>query len=185
MKITKNDKISKSKYLALVLRHKPEAIGIQLDKNGWADIQELISKWNKGSITKDEIFDIVRTDDKNRYEISSDQAKIRARQGHSLKNIDVQLEVKNPPDVLYHGTVDKFIQPIKQSGGLIKGNRQYVHLSGDPQTATNVGSRRGKPVVITIDAKRMREDGIVFYQSSNGVWLTDFVDKKYFTNIMV
>ena len=177
---------SNGKFLALILRHKPETIGIQLDQNGWANINDLISNWGrgrKGTITKEEIFDIVHTDNKNRYELSEDQTKIRARQGHSLKNVDVGLEEKVPPDVLYHGTVQKFIDPIKNSGGLIKGSRQYVHLSGDVETAKIVGGRRGTPVIIVIDTKRMNEDSVPFYQSTNGVWLTDFVDKKYFTDI--
>ena len=178
---------SNGKFLALILRHKPETIGIQLDQNGWARISDLIANWGqgrkKGLITESEIFEIVRTDDKNRYELNEDQTKIRARQGHSLSNVDVGLEQKVPPSVLYHGTVQKYIDLIKNSGGLIKGSRQYVHLSENIETAKQVGGRRGTPVIIVVDSKRMSEEGVVFYQSTNGVWLTDFVDEKYFTNI--
>jgi putative RNA 2'-phosphotransferase len=173
-------KSSNSKFLSLILRHKPDVIGIELDRHGWANIKDIVRNWSRNAISNEEIFEIVHSDNKNRYELSGDLLQIRARQGHSLKNVDVELEKAIPLDILYHGTVDRFVEPIKVSGGLIKGSRQYVHLSGDIDTAKTVGGRRGSPVILTIDSKQMAEDGIVFYLSSNGVWLTDFVDKKYF-----
>lgn len=167
-----------SKYISLILRHQPEVIGIQLDEHGWADVAELI----KG-ITKDYPFDmdmleeIVRTDSKQRYSFSEDKTLIRANQGHSIP-VDVELEQTTPPTFLWHGTGAKFVRSIDATG-LISKSRLYVHLSGDADTAVNVGKRHGKPVVYKVLSGRMAEDGYTFFLSKNGVWLTKRVPVEY------
>ena len=166
----------KSKMLAFLLRHDKD---YQFDNKGYRDIDDLIKNHN---FTISELEEIVSTDDKGRYEFNDSKNKIRARQGHSI-NVDVELEECTPPDVLYHGTAHKFLESITEQG-LIKGNRQYVHLSEDKDTAVKVGIRRDKkPVIIIIDSKQMTNDGIKFYRSRNNVWLTDYVNPKYFHEI--
>ena len=171
-------KDSTGKFIALILRHKPEAIGITLDEHGWADVDALIA-----GIAKTRLFDremleeIVRTDEKQRYSFNEDGTLIRANQGHSIP-VDVELEKKNPPAVLYHGTGKKYAESI-EAQGLIPKSRLYVHLSADPQTAGKVGSRHGSPVVYQIDTGRMAADGYDFYLSANGVWLTKAVPPEY------
>lgn len=160
-----------SKFLALVLRHKPEAAGLELDKNGWADTDKLIAGFRKTGRQLDEaqLERIVALNNKKRYEFSEDKKKIRARQGHSV-DVDVELEEAIPPDVLYHGTARKNLQAITAEG-LKPMGRKYVHLSADIETALNVGKRHGDPVVLEIDAKCMKEVGQKFWLSRNGVWL--------------
>lgn len=175
MKTNKDDLVSKGKYLSYILRHgKEEFEGGLIDGNGWMSIDDLVSK--KG-FTKELIDEIVKTNNKSRYEYNEDGTKIRARQGHSIP-VDVELREVRPPDKLFHGTADRFIDSIFKEG-LKPQTRLYVHLSYDKETALNVGKRHGNPVVLVIDAKRMYDDGIKFYVSNNGVWLTKFVDKKY------
>ena len=166
-----NDLIKKGKHLAFLLRHDTE---YQFDKHGWREVSDLIK--NQGYTMK-EIEEIVETNNKKRYEFSDDKKKIRARQGHSIP-VDVELKEATPPDVLYHGTAKNFVGSIWKNG-IKKMSRLYVHLSGDEETARKVGKRHGYPVVIFINTKQMREDGIKFYLSNNNVWLTEFVDKKY------
>ena len=167
-----------SKFIALVLRHKPEEIGISLDEHGWANVDELIA-----GIAKTQPFDmamleeIVSSDDKQRYSFNEDKTLIRANQGHSIP-VDVELEKKIPPEILYHGTGEKYVESIERQG-LIPKSRLYVHLSADYETAVKVGSRHGKPVVYTVAAGEMQKDGYVFYQSVNGVWLTKNVPMEY------
>lgn len=172
-------KDSRSKFLALVLRHKPESIGIILDNNGWADVEELLKNISK----EDKFFnfevlkDIVDSDSKGRYSFNEDNTKIRANQGHSIK-VDVELKEVLPPDTLYHGTATRFMDSINRQG-LRKGNRLYVHLSDDLQTAVKVGKRHGEPIVLNIDTSNMVKDGFKFYLSKNGVWLVESVPSKY------
>ena len=163
-----------SKRLSYILRHKPESIGIKLDRFGYANVEELLEKLK---MNKEELEKIVATDNKNRYSFNEDKTKIRANQGHSIK-VDLELEEIKPPNVLYHGTVKKFLDSIKEKG-LLPQQRQYVHLSEDLNTAIDVGKRRGKPIILEIDSYKMYEEGIKFYKSENGVWLTDKVDIKY------
>lgn len=172
------------KFLAYVLRHNPAAVGIELDNNGWANVDELLDGVQRSgrSINIALLEEIVATDDKCRYSFNEDKSKIRANQGHSV-DVDLQFEEKTPPDILYHGTAEKYFESIKQNG-IQKRTRQYVHLSLNVQTATSVGARHGKPVVLKIDAKGMVSDGCKFYLSENGVWLTDFVSFKYVTEII-
>ena len=167
------------KLLALVLRHKPEAIGITIDNHGWANVKELISAINKQEkFTMKDLENIVNFDNKQRYSFNSDKSKIRANQGHSI-NVDVELEEATPPDILYHGTATKSRRSILENG-LNPQNRLYVHLSDNELTATIVGKRHGDPYIFKIDAKRMYEDGYKFYKSQNNVWLAKEVPTKYF-----
>lgn len=169
-----------SKFLSYVLRHHPELIDLKLDNNGWANTQELIQKATRGQhvLTFEMLVEVVETNDKKRFSFSEDKSKIRANQGHSVLNIDLQLQAQIPPNILYHGTVLKFLDSIKEQG-LKKGSRQHVHLSLDRETAAKVGSRRGKPVILEIDAQKMYADGYAFFCSENGVWLTEHVPIEY------
>ena len=178
-----NDK-SFSKFLSLILRHKPETVGIKLDGNGWADVAELLKGINSSgrSINFATLEKIVRENDKQRFSFNEDKTKIRANQGHSVK-VDVELEEKVPPKFLYHGTIERNANSIAIQG-LIKGSRLYVHLSADVETAQKVAARRkGKPIIYKIFAQAMHDDGYKFYQSKNGVWLTETVPPKYFCQL--
>lgn len=165
--------------MSLILRHKPEVIGISLDKHGWAVVDDLINgiaKNNEGfnmAILKE----IVETDNKQRYSFNDDKTLIRANQGHSIP-VDVELEEKEPPKFLYHGTGEKYVSSILEQG-LIPKSRLYVHLSKDIETAKNVGRRHGKEVVYKIEAHEMYQDGYKFYLSVNGVWLAKGVPLQY------
>jgi putative RNA 2'-phosphotransferase len=176
-----NEKIlkEKSKFLSLVLRHNPEKIGLTLDENGWADVDDLINRCNKKnqSIDRSSLELIVKENDKQRFSFNDDGNKIRANQGHSIE-VDLGLQEVTPLDKLYHGTVQKFLDAIK-SEGLKKMSRQHVHLSKDLETAIKVGSRRGKPIILEVNSSAMANDGFKFYLSENNVWLTDHVPPKY------
>ena len=178
----KMDMVKLSKLLSLVLRHNPDRIGITLDEHGWADVNQLLNRLGS-SATMEDLRAVVRDNNKQRFTFNDNETKIRANQGHSIE-VDLQLKEVRPPDYLYHGTADKFIDNIKIVG-IEKRNRQHVHLSTDASTAVDVGKRHGRAVIITIDTKAMYEDGCKFYKSKNGVWLTDKVDRKYFNNISV
>ena len=179
--MTEQHKKTISEFLSLILRHQPEKIDLILDENGWAEVIELIQKStkNKMPFSFEELEIIVATNEKKRFAFNVDKTKIRASQGHSIE-IDLSLEPIIPPTVLYHGTAEKFLESILENG-IKKMNRQHVHLSADIETAIKVGSRHGKVVVLNILTKEMHEDGINFYKSENGVWLTDFIDNKYIT----
>jgi putative RNA 2'-phosphotransferase len=168
-----------SKLISLVLRHKPEEINLQLNENGWANVQELISKINSKGIKIDEelLHTIVDTNDKKRFAFNDDKTLIRANQGHSIE-VDVELKPTTPPEILYHGTAQKYVDSILQSG-IQKKSRQHVHLSTTIQTAIAVGSRHGKPVILQVQAQRMYEDGFVFYLSANNVWLVNDVPVRF------
>ena len=169
---------STSKYISLILRHKPETIGISLDEHGWANVEELIEGVNKTHRLNMETLErIVAEDEKQRYSFNEDKTLIRANQGHSIP-VDVELPVVIPPDVLYHGTGVNYKDSI-EAQGLIPKSRLYVHLSGDVETAAKVGQRHGKPVIYTVDAAAMHADGYTFYRPVNGVWLTKSVPRKY------
>lgn len=170
MNITKT-----SKTLSFALRHRPEALGLTLDSAGWASVDAVIENL---SITREHLMQVVREDSKQRYSLNEDGSMIRANQGHSVTGVDLGIKASVPPTVLYHGTVDKFLEVI-QKKGLLKMNRHHVHLSATRDTAVSVGSRRGKPIILSINAKDMLRDGFVFLKSANGVWLTDHVPAKY------
>lgn len=162
---------AKSRLLAYLLRHgEKEAY----DEHGYREVSDLIE--NHG-FTLAQLQDIVKNNDKQRFEFSPDGTKIRARQGHSV-DVNVDLQEATPPDVLYHGTASQCIDAI-MSEGLRKGSRLHVHLSADLATASNVGKRHGEPVVLAINAKAMAAAGITFYLSRNGVWLVDSVPPPY------
>lgn len=173
----KLDKLSV--FVSLVLRHKPDVVGITLDVHGWANVDELINGINNTGrrINRAMLEEIVRTDNKQRYSFNTDKTLIRANQGHSIP-VDVELKEQEPPDFLYHGTADKFIKGIMIKG-LKPMSRLYIHLSKDIETAKKVGKRHGNPVVFKVHSGQMEHDGIKFYLSENGVWLTKKVDVKY------
>lgn len=168
-----------SKFLSYILRHHPEAIGLELDEEGWVDVHELMakSKTDYSVITREILDIVVSTNEKKRFAFNEDRSKIRASQGHSI-DIELNLETQQPPEFLYHGTVEKFLETIKAEG-LKKMNRQHVHLSAEKETAVNVGSRRGQPIVLVINSGEMHQNGHYFYLSANGVWLTDHVPVEF------
>lgn len=168
-----------SKFLSLILRHKPETIGVSVDQNGWVDLDELIEKMTAHGhpIQRHQIEEVVATNTKQRFKLDQINNRIRANQGHSIP-VDVELEEKRPPQILYHGTATRYLDAIRKTG-LRKMSRQHVHLSQDYNTAVKVGSRHGKPVILKIDCEQMLQDGIKFYLSENKVWLTDTVAVKY------
>lgn len=168
-----------SRYMSLILRHKPEVIGITLDEHGWASVNDLICgiEKNNPGFNMNILEQIVRTDSKQRYSFNDDKSLIRANQGHSV-NVDVELKEKEPPEYLYHGTGEKYVKSINQDG-LIPKSRLYVHLSKYIKTAENVGKRHGKEVVYRINSGQMYRDGYKFYLSENGIWLTKEVPIKY------
>ena len=171
--------ITTSKYLAKHLRHAPHDLGLTLRPGGWVLVDEFrASSERMGfAITYEELIECVETDDKRRFSFDETGDLIRANQGHSVE-VDLQLDEREPPDVLYHGTVERFLPSIL-SEGLNKGRRHHVHLSKDVETARKVGARRGKPVILTVDAGKMHRDGHKFLLSANGVWLTDTVPPGY------
>lgn len=167
-----------SRFLSLILCHKPEAAGITLDEHGWADISELLQGiFSRYPLTMAQLEEIVRTDDKQRYSFSENKSKIRANQGHSIP-VNVDLAEREPPEILYHGTGQKYFESILEKG-LIPKTRLYVHLSNDIETAKTIGSRHGTPVVFAVQSGRMFHDGFRFYLSENGVWLTKHVPSAY------
>lgn len=169
-----------SKAIARVLRHRPDAAGVRLDKQGWCRIDELLAGMARAGtvITRAQLDDIVRASDKQRFTVSPDGQRIRAAQGHSVRGVDLQLRQKTPPDVLFHGTVAAALPDIRRQG-LLPMRRHHVHLSVDVAAALTVGGRRGTPVVLEVDARQMHVDGHRFWVSDNGVWLALAVPPKY------
>ncbi len=171
----KDDLVSRGKFLALLLRHKPETLGLHMDDEGWVNISELV---HTGEFTRQMIFDIVDTNNKKRYGLDEHRTRIRALQGHSVP-VNLNLKSVKPPDALYHGTPRKSVDSIMKSG-LNSGSRQHVHLSVDKETAVDVGTRRdSSPTILHIFSGQMFEDGHDFFVSENGVWLTNFVPAQY------
>lgn len=177
--MNEKEKNKTSKFLSLVLRHKPEEIDLQVDEHGWVAVEELIIKSSLSgrSFSRQELEDIVATNDKQRFAFNEDRTKIRASQGHSIE-VELQLEPSTPPAFLFHGTVEKFLPAIREAG-LQKRKRHHVHLSQDKVTAEKVGERRGEAVILTVKSGEMSMDGFIFYLSANNVWLTDHVPAKY------
>jgi putative RNA 2'-phosphotransferase len=175
------DPVQLSKFLSFVLRHKPDAIGLELDPQGWASIDDLIAKGIAAAtkFSRDDLLHVVETSDKKRFSISSDGLRIRAAQGHSV-SVELGLPPREPPLLLYHGTATRFVESI-QLEGLKPQSRQHVHLSLDEATAHRVGQRHGKPVILTVDALRMHAAGYRFYLAENGVWLTDRMPPEFLT----
>jgi putative RNA 2'-phosphotransferase len=168
-----------SKFLSLILRHKPQVIGLQLDANGWADVEQLIDLVNQHgiAISHDLLNVIVQNNDKERFAFNADRTKIRAHQGHSLA-VDLELVAEVPPTILFHGTATRFLSSIRIRG-LLPGSRQHVHLAAQEIDAIRVGQRHGQPVVLTIQAEAMCRSGYPFYCAKNGVWLTETVPPRY------
>lgn len=166
------------KFLCLILRHKPEVIGITVDRHGWANVDELIRGVNrKYPFDRELLEEIVRTDAKQRYTFDEDGTKIRANQGHSLP-VDLELAPLEPPPVLWHGSAERFRTSILEQG-LLPQSRRQVHLSSDYETALTVGKRHGAPLVFQVQSGEMYRDGFLFYRAKNGVWLTDAVPPSY------
>lgn len=168
-----------SKYLSKHLRHEPERLELQLEPGGWVRVDDLLTACaaDRFPITRDELAEVVRENDKQRFSFDPSKTRIRANQGHSTP-VDLQLEPVPPPDILYHGTPAGSVDAIVHKG-LKKMARHHVHLSSTVSAAETVGKRRGRPVVLAVDAATMSRDGHVFYCSANGVWLTDYVPPKY------
>lgn len=167
-----------SKFISLILRHKPETIGISLDEHGWANTEELIEGVSQTyPIDMSVLEEIVQSDEKQRYSFNEDKTLIRANQGHSIL-VDVELDIVEPPEYLFHGTATKYIDSIREHG-LIPKSRLYVHLSDNEGTASDVGERHGQPFVYRVYSGQMHRDGYRFYKSKNGVWLTKFVPVSY------
>lgn len=173
------DSVRLSKFLSFVLRHKPDAVGVTLDRQGWASIKELIERGNAAGtqFSHDDLLHVVNTSDKKRFSISDDGQRIRASQGHSV-SVELGLTPGSPPSTLYHGTALRFLDSILLEG-LKPLARQQVHLSADEATARCVGQRHGKPVVLRVEAFRMYTNGFRFYLADNGVWLTDQVPPEF------
>jgi putative RNA 2'-phosphotransferase len=167
-----------SKFLSLVLRHDPNKIGLELDPEGWAEVDDLLSCLGRaGRITsREELDQVVAENNKQRFRFSDDGQFLRANQGHSIP-IELGLEPTEPPGILYHGTATRFLESIREQE-LVKGGRQHVHLSAEPATAHAVGSRHGRPVVLVVHAARMQRKGFEFFLSDNGVWLVNRVPRE-------
>jgi putative RNA 2'-phosphotransferase len=174
-----DDLVKTSKFLSLVLRHKPEEIGLTLDASGWADVDELIRLVNQHGRMLDRplLERVVSGNDKKRFAFSDDGTRIRASQGHSVE-VDLALPPTAPPNLLYHGTASRFVESIRATG-LHSASRQHVHLSVDEVTATKVGQRHGKPVILVVRSGQMAAAGHHFYVSVNGVWLTERVPVEF------
>jgi putative RNA 2'-phosphotransferase len=168
-----------SKFLSLVLRHEPEKIGLSLDAAGWVSVDDLMAACRQHGkmITFEQLKDVVANNDKQRFSFSADGNLIRANQGHSVA-VELGYKPATPPVTLFHGTAVRFLNSIKEHG-LLKGQRHHVHLSNDIETATKVGQRHGKPMVLYVNAEQMHHDGFIFYLSTNGVWLTEHVPVQY------
>jgi len=168
-----------SKFLSYVLRHRPDSIGIALDENGWVDVEVLLAAAERHGkrLSRQVLERAVAENDKKRFAFSEDGRRIRASQGHSV-SVDLALEPIEPPELLYHGTVERFLESIREKG-LVRGSRHHVHLSPDEATARKVGSRRGKPVILVVEAGRMHQAGYQFFRSANGVWLTESVPAEF------
>lgn len=169
-----------SKFLSFVLRHKPEEINLELDKNGWADINELIQKSKEHqdlTFSEDDLFFIVKNNAKQRFMLSDDKTKVKANQGHSIQ-VELGLVDTAPPEYLYHGTAEQFIDIILKEG--VKPMKRHdVHLSFSKEVANSVGIRHGKSVVLRIKTKQMHKDGFTFQCTANNVWLTKHIEPKY------
>ena len=177
--LMQSSRVQLSKFLSLVLRHKPEAIGLTLDPQGWAAIDELITKSDASGtkFNRDDLLQVVETSDKKRFSLSEDGQRIRAAQGHSVA-VELGLSPQEPPSILYHGTATRFVDSIL-SEGIKPQSRQQVHLSADEATAYRVGQRHGKPFILKIEALRMHTKGFQFFLADNGVWLTDQVPPEF------
>lgn len=170
-----------SKFLSYILRHRPETIGLELDKHGWAHIDTLVEKANRDgqSLSSEKIRQVIDSGGKNRFTISEDKAYIRAGYGHSV-DVDLSLAPVEPPENLYHGTAQNNLESI-QKQGIHSGSRKYVHLSAKKEDAQTVGQRHGRPAVLSIEAGKMHRSGYPFYRSESepDIWLVDRVPPQF------
>ena len=178
--------VKTSKFLSLVLRHRPELLGLTLDSQGWVSIAELIAaaQLKNHTLSLELIHEVVATNNKKRFTLSEDGQKIRAAQGHSTQQVCIDYPALKPPEFLYHGTSTRFVNAIAKNG-LLPQTRHFVHLSADEATAIAVGKRHGPVVVLTVKALVMHEQGFLFYQAENGVWLTDKVPAQFLSQAAV
>jgi len=186
-----SNSVAISRTLSYWLRHRPQAAGLDLDAQGWADVDAVLAAFARGGRTRsgpplgpvdwERLIAVVDTNDKKRFELSSDGSRIRARQGHSV-SVDLDLVATPPPDLLFHGTVDRFWPSIREQG-LRPMRRHHVHLSPDVATALAVGGRRGVPVILQVDAAGLARSGSRFFVTGNGVWLTDAVPPAFLARI--
>lgn len=180
--LTKEREKEISMFVSYVLRHKPDEIGVKLNEQGWTNVVNLIEKSkDKCHFNLEDLKEVVKNNSKKRFEFSEDGSMIRARQGHSVE-IDLKLHNVEPPKELYHGTATRFLDGIKKEG-LKPMTRHDVHLSFNKDTATKVGERHGKVIVLVIDAEKMHKDGFNFQCTTNNVWLTKSVPTKYIKNL--
>ncbi|OIV37432.1 RNA 2'-phosphotransferase [Mangrovactinospora gilvigrisea] len=172
-------RIRASKFLSLVLRHRPETIGVELDPAGWVDVDVLLAAFaaHGRGLTRQQLDEVVAGNDKSRFAFDASGTRIRASQGHSVE-VELEYEDAEPPVVLYHGTHPRALAAIRREG-LRPMSRHAVHLSPDAATARRVGARRGRPVVLVVRAGEMAADGHRFQRSANGVWLTEAVPPAY------
>lgn len=177
--MTNEERVQTSKFLSYILRHRPDEIGLELDRAGWVEVDTLLVRAAEHgqTLTPDELEEVVATNDKQRFELSEDHSMLRARQGHSV-TVELGYEPVAPPEILYHGTPERNLPSIREQG-LLKGKRHHVHLSESIETTMKVAMRYGRPVLLTIQSARMHAEGLLFYRTGNGVWLTDCVPAKY------
>ena len=168
-----------SKFMSLVLRHRPAKIGLSLDGAGWADVDDLLARAVAAgrAITRDQLNEVVATSDKRRFALSDDGLRIRANQGHSIE-VDLGLDPVSPPEILFHGTASRFVGSVMATG-LERRSRHHVHLTEDVEIGEAVGRRYGKPVILRIAAGAMAAQGHVFFRSANGVWLVEAVPAAF------
>lgn len=173
------NRVKISKFLSLILRHKPEEAGLTLDEHGWVNVTDLIKACAGAGrpFTLSELQEVVETNDKKRFVFDVTGERIRASQGHSVE-VDLEFEKKTPPEILYHGTAEQNVEAI-MAGGLKKMKRHHVHLSAETETAGKVGKRYGQPVILKIDTFAMMNEGFEFYVSANGVWLVESVPAEF------
>jgi putative RNA 2'-phosphotransferase len=171
--------VKTSKYLSKHLRHRPDRLGLTLAPGGWVEVSDLLAACaaHRLTITREELEEVVARNNKQRFAFDGTGTRIRANQGHSVE-IDLQLQPVEPPDILYHGTSEQMV-PIIRREGLNKMSRHHVHLSADVETARQVGARHGRPVILTVQARKMHQSGHLFYRSANGAWLTESVPAEY------
>lgn len=180
----KNKCVQLSKYLCYLLRHAPEAAGLEMDQHGWVSVAQLIQNVNaasKAHLSRELLQEIVAMDDKGRYRFSPDGELIKACQGHSIPWVEPELEERIPPQYLYHGTTVEALAEIQKSGVISRMSRHAVHLHADEATAWQVARRRKNktPIVLQIDAESMSLAGFAFQVSENGVWFCEQVPIAY------
>lgn len=175
----KRNLVQLSKLISYILRHKPDSIGLNLDSEGWAIIDDLINKCNASgnSLDKNILIELVKDNDKKRFSISADGHRIRANQGHSIP-VNLSLTEQEPPSILYHGTSNRYLSSILKSG-LKPQSRHHVHLSTNEITALRVGQRHGEPALLKIESYYMYSEGFKFFITTNSIWLTDHVPPEY------